>query len=429
MFGFPLALTYKIFGISLPVSRLHVLVLLILAMIRTGLDSHHRPIIILFTLVTLFQYQVFHSSHFSMAEMLSVASILLSVHFLARAFDRGPGQKKVAWQAIWSGVFISLAYYIKIQFIYLVFLLPVVVAALYARQGQAGSKLITRQGFALTAVLLSFLLLYFLAWYLPNKTAYDHMMAYQSGELKLSGKTWEYIRFNLGYHFLNGRLQWFFYFFLVIAVTGALLVKHARSARFPVWYFASLAWFLLELHKLVMVYLPTRYQVSLLAAMGLLISVVSVELFSGSLQRFRIPVRIGTASVILILLMLNLNNYRDSFRNRTFVIRETNRYLAEKLKKGDAALGAWAPSFTWDSKARAIPVWNYFLNYREPIEAFHPKVIIAETDEQDSEQAWKGQGISLPEVADSVKTVQVGHWEIRIYWMNLTNSQPYLKSF
>ena len=39
MFGFPLAVTYKIFGVTHEVSRLHVLVLVFLALLMIGLDE------------------------------------------------------------------------------------------------------------------------------------------------------------------------------------------------------------------------------------------------------------------------------------------------------------------------------------------------------------------------------------------------------
>ncbi len=122
MLGFPLAVTYKIFGATHIVSRLHILVLLFLALLLIGLDEKNRWIIIIFSLITLLQYQVFQSSHFSMAEMLSVAAVLLSIHFLARSFDMDFSQKSRLKQAVLSGVFLSLSYFIKIQFIYLVFI-------------------------------------------------------------------------------------------------------------------------------------------------------------------------------------------------------------------------------------------------------------------------------------------------------------------
>ena len=417
LLGFPLAATYKIFGVSHIVSRLHVLVLVFLAFLLIGLDDKNRGMILIFLLITLMQYQVFQSSHFSMAEMLSVASVLLSIHFFARSSDMACSQKFRTKQAIMSGIFLSCAYYFKIQFIYLIFLLPIVLLIRWFTTNNFARKMIIRQGLLLTATLLVFLLIYLLAWYLPNKDAYDYMMAHQSGEFTFSGKIWEYISFNLNYHFLKGWVQWFVYFFLALLAAGFLMLKHSKSSRYPVLFFSSLVWFLLEMHKMTMVYLPTRYQVSLFVSMGLLMSIVLHELIIWPAQRRRFLVRIIAITAILSMISINAYNYIDTLNNRTFAIQNANEYLAASLQPGDVVLGAWAPSLIWHTGSKALPVWNNFLNYQDPINKFHPKVVIAETDEQDSEQAWSSQGINLKEMADSTKTVRIGHWEVRIYWI------------
>jgi len=419
LLGFPLAVTYKIFGANHVASRLYVLVLLFLALLLIGLHEKNRLIIIIFSLITLLQYQVFQSSHFSMAEMLSNAAVLLSIHYLVRSSDMDQIQKKRDGFAVLSGVFLSLSYFIKIQFIYLVLLLPIVLMIRWFTTNYYIRRMIIRQGFAITSTLLFFLLLYLMAWYLPNKEAYDYMMAHQSGEFTFSGKIWEYIRFNLNYHFLKGWIQWFVYIFLALLLAGFLVLKHTPSKRYPILFFSSLVWFLLELHKLAMIYLPTRYQVSLFVSMGLLMSVVSYELLSWPAARTRTFVRILTIAVLFTMTVINGYNYIDTFRHRTFVIRDTNEYLAAGLQPDDVVLGAWAPSLTWDSRSKALPVWNNFLNYRDPVAKYHPRVVIAETDEQDSEQAWSSQGIDLGALSDSTRTLKIGQWEINIYWMKM----------
>jgi hypothetical protein len=417
LLGLPLALTYKIFGSGHTVSRLHVLVLFFLALIIIGMDEKNRGVILFFFLVTLLQYQVFQSSHFSMAEMLSVASILLSLHFLSRSFDNDFSRKKKDIQALLAGMFLSLAYFFKIQFIYLIPLLPVSLVLLYFTSDYVTRRSVTRQGLVITSTLLFFLLLYLLAWYLPNKEAYDYMMAHQSGEFSFSGKIWEYIRFNLSYHFLKGWMQWFIYFFLLFLAGGFLMLKYSKSRRYPVFFFSSLAWFLLEMHKLMMVYLPTRYQVSLLASMGLMMSIVMSELFILPSNRKGKLIKAVALIAITVLLTFNVHSYFDTLRNRTYAIRDANEYLARSLAPEDLVLGAWAPSLTWKAGSKSLPVWNDFLNYQDPVNRFNPSVIIAETDEQDSEQAWASQGIDLQEISDSTKSFRIGHWDVRIYWL------------
>jgi hypothetical protein len=417
LLGFPLAVTYKIFGVNQAVSRLHVLVLVFLALLLIGLDEKHRLIICIFSLITLLQYQVFQSSHFSMAEMLSAVAVILSIHYLVHSSDMDYIQIKRDRFAVLSGVFLSLSYFIKIQFIYLVMLLPIVLIIRWFTTNYHIRRILIRQGFAITSTLLIFLLIYLLAWYLPNKEAYDFMMSHQSGELILSGKMLQYIRFNLEYHFLKGWLQWFIYIFLVLIVAGFVVLKRTKSRRYPVLYFSSLIWFLLELHKLAMVYLPTRYQVSIFVSMGLLMSVVINELLEWPVGRTRTFARILTIAVLFSMTAINGYNYFDTLHHRTFVIRDTNEYLAQNLTENDLVLGAWAPSLTWNSRSKALPVWNNFLNYQDPINKFKPRVVIAESDEQDSEQAWSSQGINLQEISDSIKNIKIGQWDVMIYWM------------
>ena len=120
---------------------------------------------------------------------------------------------------------------------------------------------------------------------------------------------------------------------------------------------------------------------------------------------------------IIILFGINAWQYRAALERRTYVIRDLNYYLAERVKPGELVLGTWAPSLTWESGSRAIPVWNNFLNYQDPVKQFNPRVVISEKDEQESEQAYRSQGISLEALSDSTKSARIGQWDVVIYWM------------
>jgi len=417
LLGFPLALTYKLFGTSHAVSRLHVTVLVFLMLLLIGWNRKNTGWIIVFLLITMLQYQIFQSSHFSMAEMLSVAAILAAIDMFSRSSDPEYTQKSRDKQSFLAAVFLSFSYFFKIQFIYIIVLIPFVLIIRWFTTHYFARKHIVRQGFIITGTLLLFLLIYLLGWYLPNRQAYDFIMANQSGELSLSGKTWEYVKFNLSYHFFQGWLQWFLYFFILLLFTGFYLLNITKSKRYTVLFLSSFMWFLIELHKLTMVYLPTRYQVSFLASMGLLMSLVLFELISVKKQRQSMIFRPLAVLSILVLLCINIFIYKDSLQHRNYVIRDTNLYLSKYISKNDVVLGAWAPSLTWKSGSKALPVWNHFLNYRDAVNQFNPSVIIAESDEQDSEQAWKSQGINLSLISDSTKSVRIGNWDLIVYWL------------
>jgi hypothetical protein len=169
LLGFTLVLPYKIFGASLAVSRLTVLLLLLLALLWICSDRKHRLFLFIFILITLFQYQVFQFSHFSLAEMLAAGSVLLAIHYFARSLDIQFNKRSRQHYAILAAVFISLSYYFKIQFIYTVVLIPLTQLFLAARKSSQFRKMLFRQGLYANGTLLVFLLVYLFAWYLPNR--------------------------------------------------------------------------------------------------------------------------------------------------------------------------------------------------------------------------------------------------------------------
>jgi hypothetical protein len=156
--------------------------------------------------------------------------------------------------------------------------------------------------------------------------------------------------------------------------------------------------------------------------MGLLMSIVIHEVLTNKKmdeagQKIRHWLKPVALFSLIVLISINLYNYFSTLNHRTYVIRDLNAYFAETLDPDDIVLGAWGPSLTWDCKSRAYPVWNHFLNFKDPINTFKPRVVLTETDEQDAEQTYKSQGINLAVLADSTRTVRIGQWDVVIYWM------------
>ena len=320
-----------------------------------------------------------------------------------------------------DGTFLSLSWYFKIQFIYILALGPLVAVERAFQARKLNRRILWLNGMVIAATTLLFLLIYMLAWYLPSKGTYDHMMAHQSGAFELGPKTGEYIRFNVTHFFLSSGNIAFTITFLVSLVAGILLLFRKSSPHFPLLFKTSVIWVVLELHKLTMVYLPTRYQVSLFAAMGLLTAIVLLEIYHtqwlSKEHKWRWTVRTLVVTWTLAILLFNLSDYRHALERRTYRIHQANAYLASTLTKNDTVLGAWAPSLTWGSDCIAKPVWGGFLNDVEPLERFQPRAVISEPDEQDSEQAYKKQGIDLYAVSDSSRTFEIGRWEVVIFWI------------
>lgn len=416
--GIPMA----IFGTTQTVARLTVLLLVILMLIMLSRKSPFTGIFLVLIPITFFKYQVFHFTHFSLAEMPAVASIFAGIFFLHRSYQPFRPVKKPWQDAVLAAIFLSMAWWFKIQFIY-IFPLAIMVAADRAYfRGNLSRRQKLNNGMALSAVTVFILLLYMMAWYLPFKGTYDYMMAHQSGTLSLDGRTWELIRFNVEHFLLSAMNRAYVAVFVISVALGGILLYRKPSAHFPVLFKSSLFWFVLEAHKLTMEYGPTRYQVSFYAAMGLLMAVVLLEIhrtpfiFAGN-RISKLLHKSFVVGAILVIFFQNASEYLDSLERRTYVIRHANSYLARHLAPEDVVIGAWAPSLTWESGSRALPVWGGFLNDDDPVKRFKPRVVISEPDEQDSEQAYRNQGIDLAAVSDSVKAFRIGDWEIYLYWI------------
>ncbi len=247
------------------------------------------------------------------------------------------------------------------------------------------------------------------------------MMEHQSGSFGISILTGKYILFNIYTYFIKSPVLILSLTFLISVLVGFRLLSFKTSMVYPGLFRGSFVWFILELHKLTMVYLPTRYLVSFYISMGFLISVVLAEVISGKYEYKKKPVfnyRTLAFLIIGMLFILNLSTYFRTYQRRSFQIKELNEYFAG-YKFGDRpVLGAWAPSLTWECKARALPVWNDFLNYQSPLATFHPPIVISEPDQEDSNQAYSSQGINLNQASDSVRTSHVGKWILNIYWIS-----------
>jgi hypothetical protein len=419
LLGFPLAFTYSVFGASLEVSRIHMLVMLMLALMLAMSDLKHRGIIMILAGVSLLHYPVFHFSHYSLAEIPAALSILLSILFFARSVDPLKEKRAALKEALLSAVFASLAWCFKIQYIYVIPLIPLAYTFILSGKRRGFGSRLTKQAFVASIVQLAFLLAYFLAWYLPNRSWYEHMMANQSGTFGITEKTFEHIRFNLGEYILDDKTIWLTMGFL-FCLTAGIAFYRSFSLRNRALFSATLIWFALELHKLTMVYLPTRYRVSLYVSMGLAVSIVLHHLLTLKSTRLKPSwtawlLKGAAFSGVVALLVINTSGYFQALERRSYVIRQANEYVAHIAGPGDVVIGAWAPTLTWKSKSLAKPVWNHFLNYKDPIQTFQPKMIISEPDERDSESAYSSQGIVLDSLDTGARTFRIGQWDVKAF--------------
>jgi hypothetical protein len=280
-------------------------------------------------------------------------------------------------------------------------------------------KAILLQLLLTTSFLLIFLALYILIWYLPNRDFFNYVMENQtSGRFAQITHLGEHLHYIINAIFLSPSLKLFTLSFVALTLTGIGLIIIKRMRYFQYLFIGLSIWIAIEIHKLTMVYLPTRYLISLFLPMGLSISLVLWELINLT-GKGRWMVLIKTLSIALILAIgtINATAWYSSLEGRTFNIRKVNHYLSAYDFRDRPIIGAWAPSLGWNCKAMTFPVWKDYFNDKDVIENYNPAIIIAETDEEDSDQAFSARGIDLNAYADSVKTITINRWTIELYWI------------
>ena len=413
LFNAILFLPFEIFGTSHLAGRLTILLLVIGMLFYICTLKKIRYILPVLIGTVFLKYQIHQFSHFCLAEMLSVSLFTMAILFFF-LYATNAGKPKTF--LILSQVFIFGAFVAKIQFIYL---LPFALLATPIDYfiNPYDKKLFFKNFRYLCFTLIGLSLCFIFFWYLPLQKTFDYMMANQSGTFKINGETGEIIKNNIRDIFFNDVNYIYSSVFCIFLLTGFLIFFFFKRIEFRTIFICAVLWFLLETHKLTMGYLPTRYLISFYFSMGLLISVVISELlFHPIFQKRNGLVKIVSFCIFMLLFCQNITTLYTTYRQRTFVLKEANAYLA-KYSYNQPIIGAWAPALCWDCKARTLPVWNNFLNYKNPIQEYKPRIIISETDETDSEKAYLANGIILSEKADSVKKYHIGSWDVNLYWI------------
>lgn len=407
---------FLISGPSRAAARLLVLLSLLAASFLLFRKQPFRAALWIFTAVLLLQYQVFHFSHYAMAEMMIVATILMALHFYTRAVS---GEAKVVSQLLWASFFLFAAYGLKIQYLYAAGILPLALAfdwlqALFQRRdAQAGFRLF----WIGSTFSLAWAGLYFLAWYLPNADFYTYIMGSEVNGRYPEGLAgmWTLVRFNIEHLVWTPATRLLLLgfiaslFFLMAAAIGKPGIFREKY-RHPWWPFL-LAWLMLELHKLPMNYLPNRYLLSLFVLAGLFSALLGARLWhkGGIVSRSIVLLLSG------LLLGINMHYYMRSLHSRSEELTVVNEYLRQQDLRGKVVLGSWAPALCWGTRAVTKPVWKDYFNDEDPIRRFAPAMIISETDEEDSNEAYRSQGIHLDSLATENAEFAVWRYRIGLY--------------
>ncbi|HRY33963.1 MAG TPA: hypothetical protein P5531_13430 [Bacteroidales bacterium] len=366
------------------------------------------------------QLHLFHFSHYALAEMLAIDMVLVSVYFFIRSQSEKALSSHRAWYILLATCFIFIAYGLKIQFLYLAALLPfslLVVAFTVSRErGQAFHL------FGLSVLFALLLAGLYAVWYAINKSFYDYIMLEETGGRFASdpGQLIETIRWNFNFFLWVRELKP-----LWIALPVSLMViiwqrfrRKTGRQSLAMWVIGC-CWLILELHKLPMWYLPNRYLLPLFAVVSLLAAFALSLLY---LQRGIYKWSALMAGILIA--VLNVPFHYRIYEERSDGLGEMNHYLASVKYDGRYGLGSWAASASWGSDMRTAPVWKDYFNAKDPLQQFHPAVIITETDQSDSNQAWMQLGIDPGEYSDSARIFRIWKYDVGVYWLKQGLATP-----
>lgn len=409
---------YYIFGTDIIVGRVLVLLFTIGVLFVLSGNSQLRLPALFYLLLVALQFHYFQFCHYSMGEIFAINMILLAIFALVKFEEYISHPKKLRWLLL--AVFFSfLAYGVKIQFAYVAVLVPaaVLIKALSVPRKLKNILKEYYKAFGIS-VLFTFTLalVYLVAWYLPHQEFYNYIMNYETSErfkTTLSGLI-EVYRFNFR-HIIWVKELWPLLLFTLLALVGLIVVKlrNFRRQPIPLALIFSLIWLLVEQHKIVMNYLPTRYFLSLIAAAGI---VVSLSL--GLLVKKYISTIKTVLPVVLIIAVWNLTFLVRAGQRRTYDIQAVETYLEKSsLDRKIPVLGIWTYTLAAESKAPTIGIRHNYLNDKDPIRTYKPQLVITEFNQAESDSAWARQGIDLAAISDSVRSFKVWRYDLDFYWI------------
>lgn len=409
----------SIIGISLVKARLLTLFFVFITVfITTQLNKSYTLLMAILMACVYTMQPIFNYTHYSMAEVNSATLILCSIIFLTEAILNS----NIKYSVI-AAILLSCSWWLKIQFIYVVPAMLMAILILFVFRLIKIRKLniaTTKPLIAFSITILFFVTIFFVGWKMPHSKFFDYVMTDQTNDRWVpQNELYEYLDKMYEYYFSNEIFKPTVQLFYVASVIGLGLLLFSNNKKYSLLLLFAIFWFVAELHKLKMFYLPVRYLVSLFLSGGFIFAIVSHELFSyrTTNQYLKNSCFIMAIFAIIFLLYNNALNYKNQYTTRTFNIKELNDYFSMYNFEKRPVIGAWAPSLTWKSSALTLPVWSNYFDINEIFLKHSPKVIITETDEADSGQAYLLNKINVEANADSVLYKKIDNWNIKIVWL------------
>ena len=419
-------LALRTFGDTMVVGRLAVMLLasLVLALLAGGASPFAWAVRIGIIVAGL-GYFVFNYSHLAMAEVLSAVTVLAGLRLL---FDRLQGAG--GWTLVLAGLLMFLAYALKFQYVY-VALVPALAFAIALvldrfsgadRQARLASDLI-----ASLVVAGGFAALYYAAWVAPLTEVFDRLVMNEvwsrAGQSPGGADTLHVIAGNLraiGLDYRNWPLLLPIPLALVLGVRGWTRSADEPSQRRQLIALLAppTAWLLVELHKLALGYLPSRYLVPLYLALAMTCAAAMVGgWLSGQHRPLRV-VRVLGVSVLVAVLAANLGFYVSAALGRTFQIHNAQTtFAADGRWRRRVVMGQWAPSLFWGTGAITLPIAPD--RDHAILARFRPTGLVAEVNQTDGSDAsaatFARDGIDLRALAAEAYLVRVAYWDIGVF--------------
>ena len=406
-----------VFGTKLIVVRLFTLLLTLFAVFLFLRNKNLRTFGVFLSLFPLLEFHIFQFTHYALTDMVCISLILISLYFFLRSYQVNDHRKKIRFMIL--SVFISfLCYFTKISFTYVIVIAPASAFLIAIRESLLKRK-VDLKDYRLPAIsLLAAVILfsiYFVCWCLPNYSRINFVLTSQVTGFYAS--TVKLILLDAWSIFLERFWNCIFtinlFFFLLVIISTILIftIKRIKFTHFPLLVF-SLVWILYECTRMPMHYLPYRYLLGFMFAIGVILSTLFTEwTFHFGKLRY---IFFGIAAVIG---MLNMKNNFEAYTRRTFQLEKINDYLANYDLKNKTVIGAWASSVCWKNKAITKPVWLDYYNWIDPVNKNNAAVVVTETDESDSNEAYKKAGIDLNKISDSSRTFDVWRYQLALYWI------------
>lgn len=420
-------LPLKIFGISLPKARVFYLLLLTIILAFILREKKWRlPMLFLFPVV-LFQDYIFEYSHYVMPEVLCCFVILFGIFFFYKYLLR----RNFAL-LIFSALLFCAAYYLKSQFIYI---LPLPIALFFffsVRKlfSYERGKIVLHFS-SMLIVIAGSLILYYFFWYKPHKDFYNYLFITENSKrIDEVNHMWETVKYYYEHVLLVPEMKFhtvIFWFSLSAALPVIVFTKKFEIRFFLV---ASLVWFALEFHKLVILYIPLRYLVPLMFAAGMIGAGALAEyahiIFNrGNILAVRILFGVFVFTAVLFISEEHFGYIQKIYSQRKYSLQEANEYLHTNIKTEAPVIGNWSPTFTWLVKNENLPVAHWVINDEKIFTTVFPEVIVTEWDENESDGAYVKRGIILKDVSDSVRAFHIGKWDVNVWWINQRQAKEF----